>query len=29
MLLSNVVHTNITMSDYETKKETEVEDKEF
>ena len=25
LLLSNVVHTNITMGDYETKKETEVE----
>ena len=24
LLLSNVVHTNITMSDYETKEETEV-----
>ena len=25
LLLSNVVHTNITMTDYETKEETEVE----
>ncbi len=26
LLLSNVVHTNITMGDYETKKETEFEE---
>jgi hypothetical protein len=26
LLLSNVVHTNITMGDYEIKKETEFED---
>ena len=27
LLLSNLVHTNITMGDYETEKETEFEDK--